>query len=176
MDLLVNREDILKKNLEKSLTTTSGAALKREDLEGAPKLCKGGDEDDTDKSVVCVIFKGNEVLVGKSLHEDDRKGLWVFVGGSVKEEETLTDAFNRELLEEAGIQATPTGRVISNEDMPNLFFIEGDLKGTDSEMKPNPEFEELQWMEPYDLFGKTLKSNEKILTRLSRTRRNLNKK
>ncbi len=65
-------------------------------------------------ALAVVLHKGQVLLVQRSKQPD--AGLWGFPGGHVEWGETVMQAAQRELLEETGVHASPTG-YLSNLDL-----------------------------------------------------------
>ena len=61
------------------------------------------DTEDPFFAAVAIVFKGNKVLLGKSLSEDDRFGKLVFPGGHIDKDESPYMAAKRECKEETGL-------------------------------------------------------------------------
>ncbi len=72
-------------------------------------------------ALAVVLHKGQVLLVQRSKQPD--AGLWGFPGGHVEWGETVMQAAQRELLEETGVHASPTGY------LNNLDFLRRDADG-----------------------------------------------
>ncbi len=125
-------------------------------------------------AAVAIIFKGNKVLLGKSLSEDDRFGKLVFPGGHIEKDESPYMAAKREAKEETGIackcrplpiiEDDPT-REIEGKENRKIAFVICDYVG--GEIKPNEEFEWLKWVPLKDInWEEVYPQNVKILQAL----------
>ncbi len=72
-------------------------------------------------ALAVVLHKGQVLLVQRSKQPD--AGLWGFPGGHVEWGETVMQAAQRELLEETGVHASPTGY------LNNLDLLRRDADG-----------------------------------------------
>ena len=132
------------------------------------------DNEDPFFAAVAIIFKGNKILLGKSLSEDDRFGKLVFPGGHIEKGESPYLAAKREAKEETGIamkyRALPIiedvpERQIEGKKNRKIAFVIGDYVG--GEIKPNEEFEWLKWISLKDINWKEVyPQNVKILKAL----------
>lgn len=161
----MNKETVSKNILgsfEKSMNTVSHAAVMNESLEGSPKLIKG----EVLKGAICIIQnKEGEILGGVSLHEDERKGKVVFVGGTIEEGEDYLTTAKRELREESGVEEVNFSKKVGIGELPNHIFI----YGTTDQIKltPNKEFSSMDWYSPEDFNKQTIPSNQKVLRMLN---------
>jgi len=125
-------------------------------------------------AAVAIIFKGNKVLMGKSLGEDDRFGKLVFPGGHIDKGEDPYVAAKREAKEETGlavkyrplpiIEDVPTRPIEGKKDR-KIAFIVCDYVG--GNLKHNEEFEYLEWVNLSKVdWSKVYKQNVKILKAL----------
>lgn len=123
----------------------------------------------TFKSAVGIVFKEEDgerkILLGKSLSSDDRKGKWCFPGGGVDGNENIYKTVVRETEEETGlkVECIPTSPILDT-SKPEVAFFMCRYKG--GNLKPNSEFESLDWFDidnlPKDIYG----SNKTLLNRL----------
>lgn len=100
-----------------------------------------------------LIKKGNQVLVAKRPFDDDyMPGYWDIPGGTVKFQENIVDALNREIAEETGLIVS-VGRILFCHDFPSgperhQFQIVYECDYIDGEVVLNPEdHEEFKWIE-----------------------------
>ena len=98
-------------------------------------------EPKVDHTVSAVILDGDNILVGLSNHDDDRKGYWVFPGGHVKDDETVESGAARECYEETGVEC----EIEDTEKHGDHYYAFGHKLGG----KPfpgNEEFQQVKWM------------------------------
>jgi len=95
------------------------------------------------KSVVGIVFKGDTVLLGEAVTDDDRNGYLCFPGGGVEENETLQRAVKREVREESNILAKFRKESLTTSNKPNVFFFIGKyISGT---IQYNSEYKNMSW-------------------------------
>ena len=146
----------------KSMNTESHSAVIKEDVEGALKLVKGEEIE----GAICVVQNGKgEILGGVSLHDDERKGKVVFVGGTIDKGEEYLHTAKRKLEEESGIKTVNFTKKIGIGELPNHIFVFGTT--TQEELIPNEEFSSMKWYLPKDFYEATIPSNQKILKMLN---------
>lgn len=93
-----------------------------------------------------VIKDRSDVLLGRSVSEDDRNGLWCFPGGHIDPEDGADPlaAAVRETFEESGIVARPTGDIIDHPEKPGVAFVVMEyVSGTP---RNTSEFSEFIWV------------------------------
>lgn len=67
-----------------------------------------------------LIKKDNKFLVTKRPFDDDyMPGYWDIPGGTIKFQENIHDALNREILEETGLEKVKIGQIIFCYDFPS---------------------------------------------------------
>lgn len=100
-----------------------------------------------------LIKKGDKYLVFKRSSGDDyMPGYWDIPGGTVKFQENIIDALNREIAEETGLTVA-VGKILFCHDFPSgperhQFQIVYECEYIDGEVKLNPEdHEEFKWVE-----------------------------
>ena len=61
----------------------------------------------------CIVFntKGKFLLIKRSMNDYNAPGLWEFPGGKLDEGQDLSQALEREVLEETGLLVLPTTRI-----------------------------------------------------------------
>ncbi len=76
----------------------------------------------------CIIFdkKGKFLLIKRSPNEYYAAGLWEFPGGKLDEGQDLTNALEREVIEETGLLVLPTTRIAYTE---SSIIARGPYKG-----------------------------------------------
>ncbi len=121
-------------------------------------------------SVAVILNDKGQVLLGKSLADDDRKDKLCFIGGGIEIGETPVDAALREASEEANIIVTVTeDNFLGHDPIKNVVFIK--CLYNSGEIKPNEEFEFLNWYDLHqppneDIYNQNLGIIEKIKTPL----------
>lgn len=103
--------------------------------------------------VAGVIRRGGLLLIAQRLPGDTLAGYWEFPGGKVERDESLTDALQRELHEELGVD-TEIGRELQqvvhaypDRDVRLHFYEATILSG-----EPKPiEAADLRWVKPAEL-------------------------
>lgn len=157
------RESFNDGTVEKALTTDSGSALMTESLEGKEKILKG---EGALEGVICVIEdERGQLLGGTSLHDDERKGKVVFVGGGMDEGEDFLETATRELKEESGVSGVKFLKRVGIAELPNHLFVYGKTKN--QAPNPNEEFEDMKWYSKSDFYKSTIPSNQKVLRMLN---------
>ena len=115
------------------------------------------------KSSVCIVLKGDSILLGKAKSDDKRNGTLCFVGGGIKQGETLYEAAVRECKEESGL----TVKVLKKLSYPNLktvsFVVCEFISG---EVKHNHEFENMAFYPLNDLPDNIYPNNIEIINHL----------
>ena len=86
-----------------------------------------------------------QVLMLKS----PRRGDWEFPGGQVEESETLTQALEREVLEETGILVKPVSLVgvYSNTKKPSILMLDLICEYISGEPKTSAESLQVEWVD-----------------------------
>ena len=77
-----------------------------------------------------------------------RRGDWEFPGGQVEEGETLTQAIEREVLEETGITVIPKSLigVYSNTKKPSILMLDFVCEYVSGEPKTSAESLQVEWV------------------------------
>lgn len=116
------------------------------------------------KSAVGIVFDdAGRVLLGTSTIKDDRFEKFVLCGGGIDKDENIYQAAKREALEESGIKtkALPLAPIIDT-DLPNVIFVI--LLRTGGVIKPNSEFDDMDFFPLNQLPRDIYKQNKKIIT------------
>jgi len=118
-------------------------------------------------SAVAVPIKGDQVLLGKAITEDDRDGKWCFPGGGIKDGERPTTAAARECREETGVKTKPVSDVFHAHNMPHVAFVVCEYES--GEPKPNHEFDDMKWIDIIDAvqYPNIFEPNRDIIVQLS---------
>ena len=96
------------------------------------------------KSVVVLIYDGKgNLLMGKALNNDDRKGKWCFPAGKIEPGETPEEAAKRETAEETGLTIEVEQKAFPCAENPSLGIVVSRL--ISGKFNPNSEFSELKW-------------------------------
>lgn len=103
-----------------------------------------GEESKVKKSAVAICYYGNKILLGLAKADDDRDGMWCFVGGGVEDGESTVEAASRELYEESGVVGKPMSLLaVTHPNKPNVSFH---IFSTDNDkLTPNEEFTDMKW-------------------------------
>ncbi len=105
--------------------------------------------------VVGIIFKENKILFGKKpLNVGPYPNTWHLIGGGVEENESLTEALKREVLEETNLKVKNVKVISTDEDETlnkhgemihykfNIFTCDYES----GELKPGDDIEKLEWV------------------------------
>lgn len=116
----------------------------------------------------CLIFKknGRFLLIKRSKNDYHSPGLWEFPGGKLDEGQDLTNALEREVLEETGLLVIPTERIVYTESqvipkgkfkgMPYVVIIGiGRLVG--GKIKLSKEHTDYRWVNIKEAYEMSLK-------------------
>ena len=114
---------------------------------------KEGEEPKYKSSVAIIYNSKGEILLGKSLSDDDRNDKWCFIGGGIDKGEKASEAAVRETKEEAGIEISIVknlGTLISSK--PSVCFFE--CKYIKGDINFNHEYSDMKWFKstPKDLY------------------------
>lgn len=121
-------------------------------------------------SVAVITNDHGQVLLGKSLNNDERYGKLCFIGGGIEPNETPFEAAVREANEEAGINVTTNKNgLLGYDNSKKVVFIKCSYNS--GELIPNDEFEFINWYDLHDLpsediYDQNLGIIEKIKTPL----------
>ena len=114
------------------------------------------------RSAVAIITCRGKILLGMSTASDDRKGLWCFPGGGVKNLESPDRAVTREAKEEMGITCRVVAGPIMLANKPNVSFYHCKASTFDG-LKHNKEFTAAGWFTVRELRGLKLHNNVRQL-------------
>ncbi|MDD4081964.1 MAG: NUDIX domain-containing protein [Sphaerochaetaceae bacterium] len=88
---------------------------------------------DERKTTAGVLVKNGRTFIAKRIQEGSVGGLWEFVGGKNRYEETLIDTLKREFMEELNVEVKVKDKICSydfvNKEVLyhlNIFFVEVD--------------------------------------------------
>ncbi len=114
------------------------------------------------KSVVGIVIKDNQVLIGRTVNKDDRYLKYTFPGGGVEPNESLRDAVEREVWEETSVKCTSTSKFL---DLPSKPFLRFYICYYESgKPLPSNEFMSVGFYEINDILNfPDLYSNNKII-------------
>ena len=96
--------------------------------------------------VAAVIHRGDRYLVCQRPDHKRHGGLWEFPGGKVHLGETTSDAVQRELAEELGLQVRTVGKVVYEaKDHGSHFLIEFTLTSVNEDAPTQTEHKAIAW-------------------------------
>ncbi|MFA6080506.1 MAG: NUDIX domain-containing protein [Candidatus Gracilibacteria bacterium] len=110
--------------------------------------------------VSAVIEKDQDLLFGKKKKDvGPYPNTWHLIGGGVDDEESLTDAIQREILEEAGIEVEIIKSLGFDEDfepnkhgeMTHYIFLVYLARYVSGEIRADDDIEELKWIPKEEL-------------------------
>jgi len=113
---------------------------------------------DNIKAAVAVVVKDDQVLLGKSTLQDERRDKLVFPGGHIEEGEGYLSAAVRELKEEAGVEGIADELLLKEN---GVAFVK--INYESGNPKANHEFFSMGWYPIDDLPEEVLEQNKEII-------------